>query len=155
MKPKKLTRFTFNPEAFTFIDLGLPSGKLWATENVKDENSDETLFSFDDSVNAFGKNLPSKEDWKELFDNSSYSWNEERKGYDVTGPNGNAIFLPAAGYRYGASVCYVGGSGFYWSSSVLNVNHAYNVLFNRGYLNTRNRRSRYDGFSVRLCKESN
>ena len=141
-----------NVDKLQFIDLGLPSGKLWATENVKDENGDEAFFSFDDSVNAFGKNLPSKKDWKELFDNSSYSWNEERKGYDVIGPNGNSIFLPAAGYRYGASVSYVGGSGFYWSSSVLNVSRAYNVLFSSGYLNTRNRRSRYDGFSVRLVR---
>ena len=43
-----------------FVDLGLPSGKLWATENIKDENGDEAFFSFDDSVNAFGKNLPSR-----------------------------------------------------------------------------------------------
>lgn len=62
-----------NVDKLQFIDLGLPSGKLWATENVKDKNDDEAFFSFDDSVNAFGKNLPSKEDWKELFDNSSYS----------------------------------------------------------------------------------
>lgn len=141
-----------NPDRYTFVDLGLPSRKLWATENVKDENGDEGHFTFDEAVEAIGKNLPSKENWKELFDNSSYSWNEERKGYDVTGPNGNSIFLPAAGYRYGASVCYVGISGFYWSSSVLNVNRAYNVLFTRGYLNPRNRRIRYDGFSVRLVR---
>lgn len=135
-----------------FVNLGLPSRKLWASENVKDVNSNEAYLTFDKAIETFGKNLPSKEDWKELFDNSSYSWNEERKGYDVIGPNGNSIFLPAAGYRYGASVYYVGGSGFYWSSSVLNVYRAYNVLFSSGDLNPRNRRSRYDGFSVRLVR---
>lgn len=152
MKPKKLTKSTFNPETFTFVDLGLPSGKLWATENVKDENGDEGHFTFDEAIEAFGKNLPSKEDWKELFNNCSYKWNRKRKGYDVTGPNGNTISLPAAGYRYGASVCYVGISGFYWSSSVLNAYRAYSVLFSSGDLNTRNRRIRYDGFSVRLVR---
>ena len=135
-----------------FVNLGLPSGKLWASENVKDVNSNEAYLTFDKAIETFGKNLPSKEDWKELFDNSSYSWNEERKGYDVIGPNGNSIFLPAAGYRYRASVYYVGGSGFYWSSSVINVYRAYNVLFSSGYLNPRNRRIRYDGFSVRLVR---
>ena len=141
-----------NVDKLQFIDLGLPSGKLWATENIKDEDGNEAYVSFDKAVETFGDKLPTKEDWKELFDNSSYSWNEERKGYDVTGPNGNSIFLPAAGYRYGTSVYYVGGSGFYWSSSVLNVYRAYNVLFSSGYLNHRNRRSRYDGFSVRLAR---
>lgn len=149
---EKLTKDTFNPEAFTFIDLGLPSGRLWATENIKDEDGNEAYVSFDKAVETYGDKLPTKEEWKELFDNSSYSWNEERKGYDVTGPNGNSIFLPAAGYRHGASVCYVGGSGFYWSSSVLNLNRAYNVLFTMGYLNPRNRRIRCNGFSVRLVR---
>ena len=135
-----------------FVNLGLPSGKLWATENAKNENDDEAYFTFDGAVETFGKKLPSKEDWKELFDNCSYKWNRKRKGYDVTGPNGNSIFLPAAGYRYGASMYYVGGSGFYWSSSVLNVYRAYNVLFSSGYLNPRNRRIRCNGFSVRLVQ---
>ena len=136
---------------FTFVDLSLPSGKLWATENVKDENGNEAFFSFDDSVNAFGKNLPSKDDWKELFDNSSYSWNEERKGYNVTGPNGNSIFLPAAGFC-GGCVKNVGTTGSYWSSSVLDDNFAYYVDFVGGYLNPQRGASRSFGFSVRLVR---
>lgn len=41
-----------------------------------------------------------------------------KKGYKVTGPNGNSIFLPAAGYlgslreHYGPGVC-----GYYWTST--------------------------------------
>ena len=146
----KNTQFDIN--SFKFVDLGLPSGKLWATENIKDENGDEAFFSFDDSVNAFGKNLPSKEDWKELFDNSSYSWNEERKGYDVTGPNGNSIFLPAAGYRNGIGVRSVGSDGYYWSSSVVYENDAYIVYFNSGNLYPQNSNARYLGFSVHLVR---
>ena len=136
---------------FAFVDLGLPSGKLWATENIKDENGNEAFFSFDDSVNAFGRNLPSKDDWKELFDNSSYSWNEERKGFDITGPNGNSIFLPAAGYRSGVDVGSVGSLGYYWSSSVKDENNAYYVNFGRPNLNPRND-NRCLGFSVRLVR---
>ena len=138
---------------FTFVDLGLPSRKLWATENVKDENDNEAFFSFDDSVNAFGRNLSSKDDWKELFDNSSYSWNEERKGYDVTGPNGNSIFLPAAGYRGCGVVSDVGIIGSYWSSSVGNENFAYYVDFNSsGYLNPQRGACSSFGFAVRLVR---
>jgi len=137
---------------YTFIDLGLPSGKLWATENVKDENGNESHFTFDEAVQTFGKNLPSKEDWKELFENSTCKWNKKKKGYDVTGPNGNTIFLPAAGYRVGAGVYYVGSYGSYWSSSPYDGNLAYGVFFYGGFLNPQNNRARCRGFSVRLVR---
>ena len=139
-----------------FVDLGLPSGKLWANENVKKENGDEDHFTFDKAVETFGKSLPSMEDWKELFDNSSYSWNEERKGYDVTGPNGNAIFLPAAGCRFGASVINVGSNGNYWSSTPSSGDDslAYFVCFDSGSMEPQNYYYyyRYSGFSVRLVR---
>jgi DNA repair protein RadC len=141
-----------------FIDLGLPSGKLWATQNVKDENGNEAYLTFDKAVEIYGKNLPSKEDWKELFDNCSCKWNKKEKGFYVTGPNGNSIFLPAAGFR-GGGVKNVGTTGHYWSSSVndekSSVNDekdAYNVHFYSSYLAPRNYSDRYFGFSVRLCK---
>ena len=137
---------------FTFVDLGLPSGKLWAIENVKDENGNEAYFTFDDAVNTFGDNLPSREDWNELFNNSSNRWNEERKGYDVTGPNGNSIFLPAAGYRSGVNVYNVRSSGYYLSSSVYNEYNAYIVFFYSGNLYPQNLDYRCLGFSVRLVR---
>lgn len=37
-------------------------------------------------------------------------------GYKVTGPNGNYIFLPAAGYRYGSTLNFDGYYGGYWNS---------------------------------------
>lgn len=37
-------------------------------------------------------------------------------GYLVTGPNGNSIFLPAAGFRYQTSRSGEGSEGLYWSS---------------------------------------
>ena len=118
-----------NVDKLQFIDLGLPSGKLWATENVKNENGNEVYFTFDEAVETFGKNLPSKEDWKELFDNCSYKWNKEKKGFDITGANGNSIFLPAVGYRRGGSVNRVGGDGYCWSSSPYYEAGAYCVYF--------------------------
>ncbi len=137
---------------FTFVDMGLPSGKLWATENVKDENGEEAFFTFDESVNTFGNNLPSWEDWKELFDNCSYKWNKQKKGFDITGSNGNSIFLPAAGYRNGVSMYNVGSCGRYWSSSVYDENYAYNAFLYSGYLDPHDNSYRYNGFSVRLVK---
>ena len=39
----------------------------------------------------------------------------------MTGPNGNSIFIPAAGYRYGDSSNSVGSYGFYWTSSLSTI----------------------------------
>lgn len=73
----------------------------------------------------------------------------------MTGPNGNSIFLPAAGFRYGVSVKYVGSYGSYWSSSVYDEYCAYLVYFCSGSLDPQSYYYRYDGFSVRLIKNKN
>lgn len=137
---------------FTFVDLGLPSEKLWATRNAKNENGDEDYYTFNEAVETFGTNIPSEENWKELFNNCSCKWNKKKMGYDVTGPSGNSIFLPAAGYRFGTGKDYVGNNGFYWSSSVRNEYHAYNVSFGSDYLNPQASSYRNSGFSVRLVR---
>lgn len=54
------------------------------------------------------------------------------EGYEVTGPNGNHIFLPAAGYRYDDKFTLVGTNSVYWSSS-LNTgvsNRVWDLYFN-------------------------
>ena len=140
-----------NVDKLQFIDLDLPSGKLWAAENVKDENGNEAYLTFNEAVETYGKNLPSKEDWKELFDNCSCKWNKMKKGFYAIGANGNSIFLPAAGFR-GSGIKNVGSTGHYWSSSVNDEKDAYNVHFYSSYLDSRNNSDRNFGFSVRLCK---
>ena len=40
-----------------------------------------------------------------------------------------AVFLPAAGYRFGTTVREVGRRGHYWSSSMVNNNYAYGVYY--------------------------
>ena len=137
---------------YDYVDLSLPSGKLWAAENVKKENGHEQHFTFDEAVETFGKNLPSKEDWQELFNLSTCTWNNEHKGYDIIGPNGNSIFLPAAGYRDSNGVNLVGSHGLYWSSTIRNENYAYNIYFFSGNLSPQSSNARYNGFSVRLVR---
>ena len=46
-------------------------------------------------------------------------------GYLVTGPNGNSIFLPAAGFRYGTELRDEGKYGYYWTSSLYDVSPDY------------------------------
>jgi hypothetical protein len=87
----------------------------------------------DDVANAkWGgkRRMPTYEEVKELKEECS--WTTARmnghKGYRVTGPNGNSIFLPAAGFRYDTKKMSVGQYGLYWSSS-LNVSEPKEGLY--------------------------
>ena len=64
--------------------------------------------------------MPTNAEQDELRNNCSWTWTTQNgvKGYNVTGPNGNSIFLPAAGYRNGTDVSNGGYYGSYWSGSL-------------------------------------
>ena len=64
--------------------------------------------------------MPTLDEQEELLNKCTWSWTTQNgvNGYKVTGPNGNSIFLPAAGYRYGTEASYRGSYGYYWSSSL-------------------------------------
>ena len=63
--------------------------------------------------------MPTKAEMEELRNNCTWTWTAQSgiNGYKVTGPNGNSIFLTAAGYCEGTSHDRVGEYGYYWSSS--------------------------------------
>ena len=63
--------------------------------------------------------MPTYAELNELNTQCTWEWinTNDFKGYKVTGPNGNSIFLPAAGYRLGSSLHYAGNDGRYWSST--------------------------------------
>ncbi len=63
--------------------------------------------------------LPTKAEVVELNNKCTWKWTTQNSvnGYEVTGPNGNSIFLPAVGARYGSSLDYAGEDGYYWSST--------------------------------------
>ena len=62
--------------------------------------------------------MPTCDETEELY-GCKWTWTTENdvNGYLVTGSNGNSIFLPAAGWRYGTSLYSWGGYGTYWSST--------------------------------------
>ena len=64
--------------------------------------------------------MPTDAEWQELRDNCTWTWTTLNgiNGVEVKGSNGNAIFLPAAGYCYGGDLAYPGTDGYYWSSSI-------------------------------------
>ena len=66
--------------------------------------------------------MPTEAEYSELINNCTWTWNSNYNssgiaGYVVSG-NGNSIFLPAAGDRYGTNLYGQGSDGDYWSSSL-------------------------------------
>jgi len=172
------------PGTHDYVDLGLPSGTLWATTNLgadapeeyglyyawgetepKDDYTWATYkwmtegysdwtginkYTFDDeqtgavwydvSGNFIGDGLtellpeddaatvnwgsgwqmPSRAQQDELKANCTYTWTQLNgvNGILVIGPNGNTIFMPAAGHRYDTSLNNAGSNGYCWSRSL-------------------------------------
>ena len=63
--------------------------------------------------------MPTWDEIKELKEKCSWVWTTVNgvNGYKVTGPNGNSIFLPAAGTRFDTSLDNAGSSAFYCSAT--------------------------------------
>ena len=156
-----------------YVDLGLPSGLLWATCNVgaaRPENYGDyfawgetqpketynwttyqycngssntltkycnissygyngftddltTLLPEDDAATANwgeGWRMPTQAEFQELLDNTTVTWTTQNgvNGRLFTASNGNSLFLPAAGFRYGSDLDDAGSYGYYWSSSL-------------------------------------
>ena len=62
--------------------------------------------------------MPTGDELSELTTECTWKYTRQNGiiGYQVTGPNGNSIFLPAAGYRHDDKL--TDGMGWYWSSSL-------------------------------------
>lgn len=85
VKPSQQKTIVPSPESTEWIDLGLPSGTLWAKADV------ESQISFYNSRNRYGMNVPSKKQAEELQQCCSIEWNSESKTIIMKGPNGNSI----------------------------------------------------------------
>ena len=100
--------------------------------------------------------MPTNTEWQEIMENCTWEWPYYYGlyGYLVTGPNGNSIFLPAAGCQDVNGSFGVGDYGYYWSSSLCTdyPNDAWVVAFRSNYVHRIND-SRVYGQSVRpVCE---
>ena len=132
------------------------TGGIWYDSSGNFIGDNKTvLVAADDAATAnLGSpwRMPTFEEFRELIDNSTWTWTTQDgvNGYQVDGPNGNSIFLSAAGHRSGSMLDGAGSKGRYWLSS-LTSNYsclAINIYFDSDRpLNRGNYRC--DGYTIR------
>lgn len=115
-----------------FVDLGLPSGTLWCNQNEVNANDPAGYYNYSQATSAFN-DIPYPQHWQELFEECTRTWTG--KGYKLVGPNGNSIFLPAAGYREWTGTKYT-DCGFYWAYGTVGTGYAYGVYFTQSSVET-------------------
>ena len=202
-----------------WVDLGLPSGTLWATCNVGANTPEEygdyfawgevepkdyygeynykwwyhlspgsgvfftKYYTSDDSSHGIVDNkteldpeddaayvnwgplwrMPTFEQQQELIDNCTSTWTQMNgvNGYLLTGPNGNSLFLPAAGLYNNESLKDVGLWGTYWLRNLYKGSIYYDYLAYIAFFNSNPQQSirleyytRCSGLSVRAVRVS-
>ena len=194
-----------------YVDLGLPSGTLWATCNVGattpegygnyfawGETEPKTSYNWSTykycnadydqltkycsnssyGYNGFTDNLtvlqpsddaatanlgsgwcmPTKEQWEELLQHTKNVWTGMGgvTGRLFTANNGNSLFLPAVGSRWGGEFRLVGSDGYYQSSSIYTnlPNSTWYLHFDSDHCFMLSYGWRYYGFSVRAVRQN-
>lgn len=106
-----------------WIDLGLPSGTLWAEQN---ENGYYDEYR---AQKKFLKSLPRKEDFFELIKHCWKRWDPERIGLEFMGPNGAKLFFPALGIKYRREVYDIDTLGAYYAYGEMQEGSQYIMIF--------------------------
>ena len=104
-----------------FVDLGLPSGTLWAKEN------EIGYYNYYTAVQKFGNKLPTKDMCEEL--KNLCRWYKTRNGVNIVGPNGESIDLPCIGYRDREGNVNNASYAYYWTSTPVNSSNAWLLRF--------------------------
>lgn len=77
--------------------------------------------------------LPTMNEFQELIDKCDWQWTIKsgKKGYIITGPNGNSIFLPAAGIYDAEDSGWgdEGKRGYYQTGTIINNEYMYALYF--------------------------
>ena len=107
--------------------------KYYSNGNFIDIGSDISGTEYDAATHNMGSDcrMPTKAEYEELISRCEWKFVTYRKtrGWKVTGPSGNSIFLPAAGYMLDDWNENISIDGFYWSSNITDNNREVYTLF--------------------------
>ena len=142
----------------------------WGETKPKDEYTDENSVTYQQQMSDIACNpqydaatanwgegwkMPTRTQMGELNTICTWEWMKQNgvRGYKVTGPNGNSIFLPAAGHwsstAFTDASC---GYNYYWSSTPNSSTTAFNLRFNsNAFIVEGNHRT--IGYTVRPVRE--
>lgn len=108
-----------------WINLGLPSGTLWA-----EQNEDGYYDEYRAQKKFLGlKSLPYKGEFYELIMFCWKRWNPERIGLEFIGPNGAKLFFPALGIKYRRDVYDIDTLGAYYAYGEMQEGSQYIMTF--------------------------
>lgn len=116
----------------------LDTYQYYQNENYVNIGSDIAGTQYDAATANWGApwRMPSLTQINELLNNCTSTWTTQNgvNGRKFTGPNGGAIFLPAAGDRWDSDLDSAGSYGFYWSSALYEgyPYYAYRLRFGSG-----------------------
>lgn len=82
-----------------FIDLGLPSGTLWATDYCRDERENIQYYPYEIASRSV---IPTKEQWEELIGCCKWEYDIEYNSMNEVrciGPNGNYLKFSKTGMK--------------------------------------------------------
>ena len=99
--------------------------------------------------------MPTVGEFQELNAQCDSEWTDEDgvAGRRFTSRiNGNSIFLPASGRRYGTGLGSRGSNGYYWSASLYSQTNGYYLYFYSTGVNPARNGDRFIGFSVRAVQ---
>ncbi len=175
-------------DGYEYIDLGLPSGLLWANQNIGASKPEEfgDYFAWGEvepldenykwgSDNKYGDRcsrvsfelvddaarqiwggswrVPLPEEIEELIAECEWTWTvlNNVNGYEVKGPNGNSIFLPAAGSAYWSSQgirTYSQGSRGYYRGNLKQC-QSYTTILSSSQISAFVEMHQEEGYSIR------
>ena len=109
------------------------TGDSWGTYKIGGKTSISPTSGHDAARENWGGTwrMPTNAEFEELCNKCTWTWTSQggHKGCKVTGPNGNSIFLPAAGWRSGTYRDVEGVYGIYWSSTLSSSSYSCALSF--------------------------
>lgn len=134
-----------------------PSYKWYSNNTFTKYNDEDKLIVLepcDDVASAcLGGNwrMPTKAEMQELINNCT--WTERTldgaRGYEVTGPNGNAIFMPCSGQKEQSGSVTWGDHVYLWSSECREEDYAIRLAYGDTFKSVSSSNTKKDGLCVR------